>query len=327
VQEAAGGRFARQLWSAAAQHPESGKRPCPSCRRRMAEVRAEEDAPKLDVCQRCHFVWFDSREYEQVAGARIAARKRQQVPPAGKSDPPVPQPAEEEEPHEWWRVLAALFGLPLEREIDVVRHLPWATWGMALCMAAVTILAYLAPEGIVQECTFDSKNPWRYGGLTFITSFFLHAGPLHLLGNAYFLLVFGDNVEDFLGKIRYILLIAFAAVSGDLTHLWLDKSGLPLVGASGGISGIVVFYALQFPHAKLGLFLWVRWVWIPAWLALIFWIVMQTVIAGVQLHELTHISGLAHLGGAAAGFFAWSVWGRAWSRGRPDPVGASSLGG
>ncbi|HCP92182.1 MAG TPA: hypothetical protein DIT76_09095 [Spartobacteria bacterium] len=86
----------------------------------------------------------------------------------------------------------------------------------------------------------------RLGGLTFLTSFFLHAGVLHLVGNIYFLFVFGDDVENFLRPFRYLALIAMAAFIGDLAHIAADPhSQIPSVGASGGIAGVITFLRAQ----------------------------------------------------------------------------------
>ena len=91
---------------------------------------------------------------------------------------------------------------------------------------------------IVSHLGLIPAQATRDGGVTFLTSFFLHAGILHLVGNIYFLFVFGDDVENFLRPFRYLALIAFAAFIGDLAHIAADPhSQIPCVGASGGIAG------------------------------------------------------------------------------------------
>ena len=150
---------------------------------------------------------------------------------------------------------------------------------------------------------------WRYGGLTFVTAFFLHAGWGHLLGNAYFLLIFGDNVEDYLGRCRYTLLLLAATIGGGLVHvLWEPRSDISLVGASGGISGIITFYALQFPHARIGFLVRFRWDTIPVWGGLLLWALMQAVGAWLQIMGSSDVSSLGHLGGAAVGVVCWLSW-------------------
>jgi membrane associated rhomboid family serine protease len=105
---------------------------------------------------------------------------------------------------------------------------------------------------IVMQFGLVPAELWRDGGITLITSFFLHGDLFHLIGNAYFLLIFGDNVEDQLGRWRYALVVLLAALAGDLLHVAADpRDTVPCIGASGGISGVIVFYALKFPQARL----------------------------------------------------------------------------
>src|SRR6059058_4874401 len=151
-------------------------------------------------------------------------------------------------------------------------------------------------------------------GVTFLTSFFLHAGVLHLIGNIYFLFVFGDDVENFLRPFRYLALIAFAALIGDLAHIAADPSSqIPCVGASGGIAGVIIFYALNFPEVKLGFLLrygwwWFRWIRLRAWFVFVLWILFQAVGAWEQVAGISAVSSLAHIGGAVVGFVAWVFW-------------------
>jgi len=162
---------------------------------------------------------------------------------------------------------------------------------------------------IVQRFGFIPAQPFRYGGLTVISSLLLHAGWIHLIGNMYFLMVFGDNVEDYLGKKRFLLLAVVAALSGDFLHWLLEpRSNLPSVGASGMISGVLAFYALQFPHARLAMLWYYRWVRFPAWGAFVLWGLLQIVGVVQQLSGFSHVSALAHIGGALSGIALWLWW-------------------
>jgi len=143
-----------------------------------------------------------------------------------------------------------------------------------------------------------------------LTSFLLHGGILHLVSNMYFLLVFGDNVEDALGKAGYLGLIVAAALVGDLLHVIFDpRPQIPVVGASGGISGVILYYALKFPRAALGILLrilfYFRWVSLPAYVYVGFWVLLQILGAFQQVAGVTNVSALAHLGGASVGAAAW----------------------
>ncbi len=136
---------------------------------------------------------------------------------------------------------------------------------------------------------------------------------MHLLSNLYFLLLCGDCVEDYLGPWRWLVLLLAATVTGDMVHLAGDPhSSIPCIGASGGIAGLLDFYALELPRARLGLLLrlyWrFRWLQLPAWAAFGVWLVLQGVGAYLQLAGFSNVSSLAHLGGAGTGFLLWLGW-------------------
>ena len=140
---------------------------------------------------------------------------------------------------------------------------------------------------------------WRHDGATFVTSFFLHGGLLHLIGNVYFLLIFGDNVEDDLGRWGCVAMLAVAAFVGDLWHILGNlHSTIPCIGASGGISGIITYYALRFPRARLGflfrIWFYFRWIHIPAYVALLFWFLLQF------LYVFEQQVGVGNVGGPGA---------------------------
>jgi membrane associated rhomboid family serine protease len=147
---------------------------------------------------------------------------------------------------------------------------------------------------------------FRDGGSTVFTSFFLHAGILHLAGNLYFLLIFGSNVEDCLGRWRFVALVLLATVVGDMLHVIAQPhSTIPCVGASGGISGLIAFYALKFPRTQLDIMIRYRWVQIPAWGTFIVWVAMQSMGAMMQLAGFSNVAALAHIGGAMVGVLFW----------------------
>ncbi len=184
-----------------------------------------------------------------------------------------------------------------------VTHISASTFGFTQLHEIVSRLGLIPTQGM------------RDGGVTFLTSFFLHAGVLHLVGNIYFLFVLGDDVENFLRPFRYLALIAFAALIGDLAHIAADPSSqMPCVGASGGIAGVITFYALNFPEVKLGFLLrygwwWFRWIRLRAWFVFVLWILFQAVGAWEQVAGISAVSSLAHIGGAVVGFMAWLLWG------------------
>ena len=316
------------LWLHAIRGTGQNGRPCSVCHKPMLEVRLSDDAEvRVDVCRHCHFVWFDAGETEGLIPKAVSA-----------SPPPLPQKAREmiaiykleqirqqaeghdfdsEPPDEWWKYIAGFFGMPVEYDAESLETRPWATWFLTAVIVCVSVLSFRNLEEIANQFGLIPAQAMRLGGLTLLTSFFLHGGVMHLLGNCYFLLIFGDNVEQAFGRFRYLTLLAISTLAGHFAHIAADpQSNIPCIGASGGIAGIIAFYALAFPRARLGFALWRFWGWIriPAWFALILWVLLQCLGTYEQLAGLTNVSALAHLGGAAVGVFAWLIWRR---RGQP----------
>jgi membrane associated rhomboid family serine protease len=197
-------------------------------------------------------------------------------------------------------------------EFDTVQHArrPWVTWWLGTLIIAASVFAFTRLHEMVMQFGLIPAEATRLHGLTFATSFFLHAGVIHPVGNMYFLFVFGDDVENFLRPLRYLLLIALATFVGDLAHIGLDpRSQTPCIGASGGIAGVITFYALNFPRVRLGFlmrwgFVWFRWIRLPTWLVFVLWIFFQLIGALEQKAGMSSVSSVAHLGGAAVGVIA-----------------------
>ena len=118
--------------------------------------------------------------------------------------------------------------------------------------------------------------PWA----TLLTSMFLHAGWFHLIGNMVFLWIFGNNVEDALGRGRYLVLYLGSGVAAALCQALSDRADeVPMVGASGAIAGVLGAYLLLYPWSQVHVFLWIviffRIVTVPAWILLGLWFAMQ----------------------------------------------------
>ncbi len=306
------------LWVAAREGHGVQHRPCPVCAKAMIEVTPPLDGasgPTLDVCKVCQFVWFDSREYDKMPV--VPHQPEPDLPPAVRemmAIEAVTRIAEEgrtagqsDAPDEWWKFIAGLFGLPVEYDAAPPEQPPWATWGLAAVIALVSVVAFSHLAETVKLLGLVPAEASRYGGVTLLTSFFIHGGIIHLAGNLYFLLVFGDNVEDCLGKWKYLLLIFLATLAGDMLHIVQDPhKQIPVIGASGGISGIVAFYALRFPKVRLQFLFrmgwYFRWFQLPVYVFFILWILFQFLGARAQIAGSSQVSALAHLGGAAVGY-------------------------
>jgi membrane associated rhomboid family serine protease len=143
---------------------------------------------------------------------------------------------------------------------------------------------------------------------TLLTSMFLHGGIIHIFGNMLYLWIFGDNVEDALGRGKFLLFYLGTGLISSLAHAMSDpSSGVPTIGASGAISGVLGAYIVLFPAARVltavGIYYFWRIVRVPAVFFLGFWFFLQvlsasvTWIAGIP----SEVAYLAHIGGFIAG--------------------------
>ena len=144
-----------------------------------------------------------------------------------------------------------------------------------------------------------------YGSL--ITSMFLHGGWMHLIGNMLYLWIFGNNIEDVMGHVKFILFYIACGILAALSHAAIDPdSAVPMIGASGAISGVLGAYLLLYPHARvlvlipLGFFS--QMIYVPAGIVLGFYFLMQLVSGGMSIgHEGGGVAFFAHIGGFVAG--------------------------
>jgi membrane associated rhomboid family serine protease len=150
------------------------------------------------------------------------------------------------------------------------------------------------------------------------TSMFLHGGWMHLIGNMWFLWVFGDNVEDALGSFRYLFFYLFVGTVGALAQCYsLPASRAPMIGASGCVAGVLGAYVMLYPRARIvSLFLLFFTIELPAWVFLGLWFFGQ-----FFLPTGSGVAWMAHVGGFLAGL--GSV--RLLARTRPRPPGGGAV--
>ena len=144
-----------------------------------------------------------------------------------------------------------------------------------------------------------------------LTSMFLHGGWMHLLGNMWFLWIFGDNIEDILGSAKYLLFYLLCGAAAAMTQFLGDPgSRIPMVGASGAIAGVMGAYLVKFPHSRIHALLFIvvffTTVEVPAWLMLIWWFFIQFfngvgTIGHSSASQGGGVAFLAHVGGFVAG--------------------------
>ena len=154
------------------------------------------------------------------------------------------------------------------------------------------------------SCTVGSTPAW----ITPLTSMFMHGGWFHLLGNMWFLWLFGPNIEDAMGSLRYIafyVLVGLLAAAGQV--LSDPSSPLPMVGASGAISGVMGAYLVLFPqvrvHMWIFLAIFITKTTVPAWAMLLYWFALQVIDANVGAVEPAGggVAFTAHIAGFVSG--------------------------
>lgn len=158
----------------------------------------------------------------------------------------------------------------------------------------------------------------RWGEVSpLVTAAFVHGGWLHLIGNMWYLWVFADNIEDFLGRGRFLFFYVLAAVLGNYTQVLADPtSTVPMVGASGAVAAILGGYLLLYPRARvialvpIGFFVTVQEV--PALLFLFIWFLLQLIsgVASIGADTVGGVAWWAHVGGFIVGMLLMNLWRR-----------------
>ena len=202
------------------------------------------------------------------------------------------------------------------------RTFPIINWLLILTNVAVFVLLELgrSDQELLRLFTTYGVVPARLVDLepqallTLLTSQFLHGGWLHLISNLWALYIFGDNVEDRLGSLRYLVFyLVCGAAAGAVQAYLTAETELPLIGASGAIAGVLAAYLVSFPRARVITLIpifFFSFVEVPAVLYLIIWFVLQlfngVMSLGVTAAESGGVAYWAHIGGFVAGLLL--VW-------------------
>jgi len=197
----------------------------------------------------------------------------------------------------WLFVQGAGASAPLARSVCQLGLIPAEVLGRA--PAGTTV-----PLGQGLECVLTAEPHFS----TILTSMFMHGGWLHIIGNMWFLWVFGNNIEDSMGHTRFVVFYLLCGVAAAATQMAVDpRSVVPMVGASGAISGVMGAYILLYPrvkvHTLLTLGFFVTSVALPAYVILGYWFALQLLLGTVG--SLSRMQGgtafWAHVGGFVAG--------------------------
>jgi membrane associated rhomboid family serine protease len=198
------------------------------------------------------------------------------------------------------------------------RRFPWVNWILILLNALVFYFELTMGEERLRSFTFDwglvpARLITNYAEVwvTVFSSMFLHGGWVHILGNMWTLVIFGDNIEDRMGHGRYLIFYLLSGVAAALLQTYLAPSSqIPMIGASGAIAGVLGAYIILFPRARVAslvpiLFLFTL-VELPAVVYLGFWFVLQLFSGWLALQGAmaNGVAWWAHIGGFVFGLIA-----------------------
>ncbi len=198
--------------------------------------------------------------------------------------------------------------------------IPFVAWSLVIANVAIFVYQYFVLDPRLGQPLFLASFaavPANIGGaligneplvgslLPVVTSMFLHGGFMHLIGNMWFLWIFGDNVEDDLGHMKFLLFYIFCGVLATFAHfLAAPGSRIPLVGASGAIAGVMGAYLIRFPRSRVTVLLPLVIIWttirVPAFVMLLYWLAIQ-VLNGTSSVSGGGVAWWAHVGGFGVG--------------------------
>lgn len=186
---------------------------------------------------------------------------------------------------------------------------------VTICLIAINVAVFLFQTSLDSYSRnhfveMFGLTPARFSWLNVFTSMFLHGGWMHIISNMWFLWIFGDNIEDILGRGKFLLFYLAAGVAAALAQVYMNvESRVPMVGASGAIAGVLGAYLVKFPHARVltlvPIFIFFTTFELPAIVILGYWFVLQLFsgfgsIADAHLAK-GGVAYFAHIGGFVAG--------------------------
>lgn len=208
-----------------------------------------------------------------------------------------------------WYMFPLYDNLPAKRmpwvtvAIIAVNVFVFVSWQLKIGLEQSVVMAGLVPVETFKAPVLDTA-------FRVLSAMFMHGGWMHLIGNMWFLWIFGNNIEDSMGSVRFAIFYLLCGVAADALHvLATPESHLPMIGASGAVSGVLGAYLLLHPKARVLTFVpivfFFRILELPAFLFLLIWVGFQIMAeAMVKAAPQAHVGGvayLAHIGGFAAG--------------------------
>ena len=261
---------------------------CPAGHEHLQAFRVsfEKKEVEVDVCLECKGLWLDATEGKQLQEILVAEQDAKQVAEVSAGGAKT--------------YLFQLFtGFPIE-VYNPVRKRPVLLLTLISSLVFIYVGQMAAGREFVQAFCLIPQAFWageQIWGL--LTHAFLHGGLVHLLGNLYFLYVFGDNIEDTLGKKGLVLVLLLSALVGGVLHAATHpQSPIPVLGASGAISGIIGAYLVLFPRVKV----WVVFFFVRFKLGVLWYFGIWVLFNGLNAFRgVPGVAWLGHIGGFAAG--------------------------
>jgi membrane associated rhomboid family serine protease len=212
--------------------------------------------------------------------------------------------------------------IPIGDDDSARRTVPVVTYGLIAVNILFFIVELTGGNAFIEKWAFVPSrflaNPLA-DFLTLFTAMFMHAGWVHLAGNMLYLWIFGDNVEDRFGHIKFLIFYLICGLAATFAQLAVSSgSDVPNLGASGAIAGVLGAYILLFPQGKVRVLQGQREIQMPAMIVIGFWIVLQFFVYFGSIASTAQTGGvayMAHIGGFVVGFLLTFLF--RGNRGRP----------
>jgi membrane associated rhomboid family serine protease/Zn-finger nucleic acid-binding protein len=304
--------YLKTLWKAIRGEDMARQRRCPHCSRLMAEIKTATPSGEilLDICQPCQSIWFDTDELEKLP------RKPLPIP-----EKPIPEEARNamlavdletlrdkftsisHRPFSWSKTLGTIFDFPGEDNDTPIAKPPYITWGLITLVIVTFVISLTEKSTLAFEYGLvPYMGDWTYTRATFDSYLSLYS-IIPLIYTLYFLLIFGDNAESKLGKIRFLLLMILSHGAGLLAaYSVYPELKPPIFGCGAVVVGIMAYYAVLFPRARITI------IWYPR--GHFFWWMGS----GNLWHRFRPLSYLLIFAGL-------SLWDAIWLTGGPQYLG------
>ncbi len=226
--------------------------------------------------------------------------------------------------------------LPLH-DNNPTRTLPVVTVGFIIINTLAFLFQFsLGPDRGQQFVLQLGIIPWEISHLhnhpessaippiaSLFTAMFLHGGWMHLIGNMLYLWIFGNNIEDAMGHFRFVIFYSLTGLAASFTHIMIGPdSTVPMIGASGAISGVLGGYLVLYPRAEVSTLLFLGWyirlIEIPALVVLGFWFALQVFEGFLSLGIGGGVAWFAHIGGFLAGIILVKIFEKRTPNKHPD---------